>query len=125
MVIVFFILAIYSNPILLTSDEQSAGVLTLRLLGISDHIPPTISVSSFKQLAITPLLFLGPLYAQLLSRRLPLMQDWSYKEDVSGMFFNWVGFRNFFMVCLICKPNGQVFLSHVPTSSIRDRSQKK
>jgi prenyl protein peptidase len=71
------------------------------LLGLPDSLLAWLSVSTLKHLAITPLLFAGPLYAQLLSQRLPGMRNWSYKEDVEDVFFAWMGIRNFFVVSII------------------------
>ncbi|EIM88052.1 uncharacterized protein STEHIDRAFT_55231 [Stereum hirsutum FP-91666 SS1] len=44
---------------------------------------------------ITPALYLGPLYAQYLSKELPLMAHWSYREHIADTFFHWRGCRNF------------------------------
>lgn len=71
--------------------------VTLALLGIPKTVVP--SLATLKQLAIVPLLFLGPLYAHFLAGTLPFMHHWSYKEDVVNVFYNWIGFRNFFVVC--------------------------
>ncbi|KAJ7132693.1 hypothetical protein C8R46DRAFT_1181249 [Mycena filopes] len=43
----------------------------------------------------TPLLFLGPLYASFLGGILPGQSNYSLARDFAGVFFTWVGFRNY------------------------------
>lgn len=46
---------------------------------------------------ITPLLFLGPLYAQFVCETLPGQCNWSFQEDLS-FFFSIVAIRNYLVV---------------------------
>ncbi|KAF8073392.1 hypothetical protein FPV67DRAFT_1477623 [Lyophyllum atratum] len=46
---------------------------------------------------ITPILFLGPLYAMYLGQYLPLQARWSFKVDVANKFCSWMGIRNYIM----------------------------
>ena len=82
----------------LAKSQESVWRITLALLGLPDTLDSLISVSMLKQLLITPLLFTGPLYAQLLSQRLPGVRSWSFKQDVEDVFFDWEGIRNYLVV---------------------------
>ncbi|RDB15264.1 putative CAAX prenyl protease 2 [Hypsizygus marmoreus] len=46
---------------------------------------------------VTPVLFLGPLYAGYLGGHLPLQRNWSFKTDVISKFISWQGVRNYLM----------------------------
>jgi len=50
---------------------------------------------SFYPYLVTPVLYLGPLYATYLYRKLPLQSQWSAREDVYPVFFTWPGVRNY------------------------------
>ena len=47
---------------------------------------------------ITPLLFLGPLYAHFTRETLPGQRNWSLQEDFVSFFFSITGIRNFLVV---------------------------
>ncbi|TFK38928.1 hypothetical protein BDQ12DRAFT_682734 [Crucibulum laeve] len=44
---------------------------------------------------VTPVLFLGPLYAQYLSATLPFQKRWSFMQSFVNKFFTWQGIRNY------------------------------
>jgi hypothetical protein len=46
---------------------------------------------------VTPVLFLGPLYARYLSRNLPFMARWTFNKQVTDIF-NWIFIRNYIVV---------------------------
>lgn len=46
---------------------------------------------------ITPILFLGPLYAMYLGHHLPFQARWSFQVDVVSKFCSWIGIRNYIM----------------------------
>ncbi|KAL4070050.1 CAAX protease self-immunity-domain-containing protein [Scleroderma yunnanense] len=69
------------------TDFSTALVVTRTYLGItSPGILP---------LFVTPVLYLGPLYACFLGQTLPLQRNWSFQEDVLSFFFSITGVRNF------------------------------
>lgn len=45
---------------------------------------------------VTPILYLGPLYATFLDSKLPFQSGWSWDGDVSPVFNTLVGIRNYF-----------------------------
>lgn len=45
---------------------------------------------------VTPILYLGPLYATFLDSKLPFQSGWSWGHDVVPVFSTWVGIRNYF-----------------------------
>ena len=45
---------------------------------------------------VTPILYLGPLYATFLDSKLPFQSGWSWGRDVLPVFNTWVGIRNYF-----------------------------
>jgi len=45
---------------------------------------------------VTPILYLGPLYATFLHSKLPFQSGWSWGRDVLPVFNTWVGIRNYF-----------------------------
>ena len=45
---------------------------------------------------VTPILYLGPLYATFLDAKLPFQSGWSWDRDVSPVFWTWIGIRNYF-----------------------------
>lgn len=49
---------------------------------------------------VTPILFLGPLYAEYLMGRLPLQRNWSWRRDLLPMITTWQGWRNYLMAPL-------------------------
>ncbi|KAG5653161.1 hypothetical protein H0H81_002003 [Sphagnurus paluster] len=46
---------------------------------------------------VTPVLFLGPLYAMYLGENLPFQAKWSFQGDVVSKFLSWQGIRNYVM----------------------------
>ena len=63
---------------------------------------------------VTPLLFLGPLYAYWLSGRLPFQWRWGWRRSVFPLFTTWQGVRNYVMVCSLvplCAAVGSNLLS--------------
>ncbi|KAG5642986.1 hypothetical protein DXG03_001802 [Asterophora parasitica] len=46
---------------------------------------------------VTPVLFIGPLYAMFLRQELPLQAHWSFHEDVISKFLSWQGIRNYLL----------------------------
>lgn len=74
----------------LVGETGAAVKVTIQRLGLVTH-----SVSSH---FITPLLFLGPLYAMYLSSTLPYMHRWSFHDNVVFNFFSWQGIRNYIVV---------------------------
>ena len=45
---------------------------------------------------VTPVLYLGPLYATFLDSKLPFQSRWSWDRDMLPVFKTWVGIRNYF-----------------------------
>lgn len=45
---------------------------------------------------VTPILYLGPLYATFLASKLPFQSRWSWGCNVLPVFNTWVGIRNYF-----------------------------
>lgn len=62
-------------------------------LGI--HFDPSRDIRALCPHLITPLLFLGPLYARYLSRSLPFQRFSSFKHDIVPTFVSWQGARNY------------------------------
>lgn len=67
---------------------------TLGLLGL--HFPSHVPLGAW---FLAPLLYLGPLYAQMLKHELPFQRHWSYAANITPIFGNWIGIRNFVVVC--------------------------
>ena len=67
---------------------------TLQLLGL--QFPSHVPLGTW---FLAPLLFLGPLYAQMLKQELPFQHNWSYRANIRPVFGNWIGIRNFVVVC--------------------------
>lgn len=67
---------------------------TLELLGLQP--PSHVALGAW---FLAPLLYLGPLYAQMLKLELPFQQNWSYRANIQPIFGNWIGIRNFVVVC--------------------------
>ncbi|KAF8223925.1 hypothetical protein L208DRAFT_1411187 [Tricholoma matsutake] len=44
---------------------------------------------------VTPVLFLGPLYASYLGGYLPFQKYWSFRNSIVSRFFSWQGARNY------------------------------
>ena len=44
---------------------------------------------------VTPVLFLGPLFAGYLGGHLPFQRNWSFRNDVIQRIFSWQGIRNY------------------------------
>jgi len=51
-------------------------------------------VSLFPHL-VTPVLFIGPLYARYVGGSLPFQRDWTFREDFVLNFISWQGARNY------------------------------
>ena len=47
---------------------------------------------------VTPLLFLGPLYARHLQKSLPFQRGWSFRRDLLAIFSSLQGLRNYVLV---------------------------
>lgn len=47
---------------------------------------------------VTPVLFLGPLYAKYLGSTLPFQKLWTFETNVVKKFGSWQGARNFLLV---------------------------
>lgn len=47
---------------------------------------------------VTPVLFLGPLYADYLAQVLPFQKRWSWRESLMPMVATWQGWRNYIVV---------------------------
>ncbi|KAF9465786.1 CAAX protease self-immunity-domain-containing protein [Collybia nuda] len=62
-------------------------------LGFKSHI----DLDSIYPHLVTPLLFLGPLYAKWLGSNLPFQKFWSFETDVVKKFITWQGVRNFLL----------------------------
>jgi len=45
---------------------------------------------------VTPVLYLGPLYATFLDSKLPFQSRWSWDRNMVPVFKTWVGIRNYF-----------------------------
>jgi len=54
-------------------------------------------VSLFPHL-VTPVLFIGPLYARYVGGSLPFQRDWTFREDFVLNFISWQGARNYVLV---------------------------
>jgi len=77
----------------LEDGDISALALTSRHLGLPcPFVIP--SILSIKPYFVIPILFLGPLYAQLLSQELPFQKNWSFQEHFSSTYFSYLGLRN-------------------------------
>ena len=66
---------------------------TFELLGL--QFPSHVPLGAW---FLAPLLYLGPLYAQMLRQGLPFQRNWSYRGNVRPVFGDWVGIRNFVVV---------------------------
>ena len=102
-IIVFYILSDVSSPVYSTTSELLHDVF-FRLGCVSPKIRsvPIGQDTLWKSLRphlITPVLFLGPLYATLLSQALPGQKHWSWKYHVKGQITSWQGIRNIIIVC--------------------------
>src|SRR5258706_8989999 len=85
-------------PTLLFPSNTSSQVFqtfskTFGLLGL--QFPSHVPLGAW---FLAPLLYLGPLYAQMLKQELPLQRNWSYRANVRPIFGNWIGIRNFVVV---------------------------
>lgn len=86
------------NPVTTVADwnssSQNANLAfdsTMARLGLTlfeDH--------SLLPYLVTPILYLGPLYATFLDSKLPFQSRWSWAYDVLPTFNTWVGVRNHF-----------------------------
>ena len=47
---------------------------------------------------VTPVLYLGPLYACYLAEALPFQRRWSFSRDFLSTFASWIGVRNYIVV---------------------------
>jgi prenyl protein peptidase len=79
--------------------NYNAGWSTLTRLGIN---PPALSQPVLETILphlVTPLLFLGPLYARFLLHAFPFQKYWSWREAF-GIFTTWQGIRNYIVAPL-------------------------
>jgi len=77
----------YSSP----QNASLAFDSTMARLGLTlfeDH--------SMLPYLVTPVLYLGPLYATFLDAKLPFQSRWSWDRDMLPVFKTWVGIRNYF-----------------------------
>jgi len=81
---VFVILRVPNDTVFQTFSK------TFGLLGL--QFPSHVPLGAW---FLAPLLYLGPLYAQMLKQGLPLQRNWSYRANVRPIFGNWIGIRNF------------------------------
>src|SRR5258708_3997716 len=66
---------------------------TLKLIGL--QFPSHVPLGTW---FLAPLLYLGPLYAQMLKQDLPFQRNWSYRTNISPIFRDWIGIRDFIVV---------------------------
>lgn len=106
--IVYYILSFLSRPVYSTTAELLFD-LFIRLGCVSPSIRPISTEQDLSVLGhswrvlrphlITPVLFLGPLYATFLSQALPGQKYWSWKFHVRRQILSWQGIRNVIVVC--------------------------
>lgn len=73
-------------------------------LGFISSLPPNTSLSLWEILRphlVTPVLFLGPLYAVHLSRAFPGQTWWSWEMNVRRVLCTWQGIRNILVVRIL------------------------
>jgi hypothetical protein len=73
-------------------------------LGFISNFPPHTSLSSWEILRphlVTPVLYLGPLYAIYLSRGFPGQKWWSWETNVRCGLCTWQATRNVFAVRIL------------------------
>jgi prenyl protein peptidase len=68
---------------------------TLDLLGLYSIRAPLLSY------VVTPMLYLGPLYALFLEGALPGQTGWTYAGSARPLFASWVAIRNYWMVSVV------------------------
>jgi prenyl protein peptidase len=68
---------------------------TLDLLGLYSIRAPLLSYM------VTPMLYLGPLYALFLEGALPGQTGWTYAGSARPLFASWVAIRNYWMVSVV------------------------
>jgi prenyl protein peptidase len=73
------------------SDLVAALQNTFNRLGFTSF-GPTLAYT------ITPLLYLGPLYALFLDAELPGQRSWTYQDHVKPLYASWVAIRNYWVV---------------------------
>ncbi|KAG8853660.1 hypothetical protein FRB96_008078 [Tulasnella sp. 330] len=65
---------------------------TLDILGLGWSLP---TLRTLKPFLLAPILYIGPLYVEILELRGPYRMKWTLKRDVVDHFFSWQGIRNF------------------------------
>lgn len=86
----------YLDP-LQVSDQKIQSLFstldtTARRLGFYPFSASTLS------LLVTPVLYLGPLYAMYLQQTLPGQRLWSVDGDLKPLFTSWISIRNYWVV---------------------------
>jgi prenyl protein peptidase len=98
---------------------RAALAQTLDLLGLYSIRAPALSYF------ITPMLYLGPLYALFLEGALPGQTGWTYAGSARPLFASWVAIRNYWMVsCMLVSPFPRMMGSS-RFHFCRDRSRKR
>jgi len=72
----------------------------LRRLGVNLRFDPRRW--SIRPHLVTPLLFLGPLYACFLGGHLPFQHSWTFRDNLLPVFCTWPGLRNHVLVRFPC-----------------------
>ncbi|EGN97760.1 hypothetical protein SERLA73DRAFT_90856 [Serpula lacrymans var. lacrymans S7.3] len=72
-----------------------AKFISLAIRETLTHLGLRFNDVSIYPYLVTPLLFLGPLYALFLSESLPFQRSWSFNKDVFPIFFSVKGLRNY------------------------------
>jgi prenyl protein peptidase len=98
---------------------RAALAQTLDLLGLYSIRAPVLSY------VVTPMLYLGPLYALFLEGALPGQTGWTYAGSARPLFASWVAIRNYWMVSVVIDSlllrTMRLSCSHL----CRDRSRKR
>ncbi|KAH9480072.1 CAAX prenyl protease 2 [Psilocybe cubensis] len=82
----------------MTSLDIVLDSVMLRLgFPIASIGPITTNIPSILPHLITPLLFLGPLFAGFLSHELPGQRNWRWQSHIVGRFFSLHGIRNYWI----------------------------
>ncbi|KAG8987590.1 hypothetical protein FRB93_004462 [Tulasnella sp. JGI-2019a] len=74
-------------------DEPITSVgHTFKILGLGWNLP---TLHSWKPYLLAPILFIGPLYVEVLELLGPFRVAWSWEQDIIEKFFSWQGIRNY------------------------------
>lgn len=79
------------------SDKQFQA-MSVTLESARTRLGVTLDGLSPYPYLVTPMLFLGPLYARYLSEALPGQSQWSLKYDLIPTLWSWQGVRNYVFV---------------------------